>query len=124
MADWKIQRLDTGETHTFEESPARLPNFAYDQALTIHHLLDGSVKLDKTVGALVKTASFLWYFIGRSERELLEIWADLACQMKVTWYDEDNHEHVDTGYLMLLPTSGTLFRKYSFGFRLILTSEA
>lgn len=124
MADWKIERLDTSESHTFEDFPIGLPDVSYEQPLTKHVLLDGSVKLDKTADSLIKTLTFNWEYVTRIERELLEEWADLACQMKVTWYDEDNHTHVDTGYMMLLPTRGTLFRKYAFSFMLIITSEA
>lgn len=125
MADWTIQRLDLVEphTHTFDDFPSRLPNFAYDQALTEHRLLSGTVKYDKSAGSLTKRIHFAWEWVSKTERELLEDWADLACQMKVTWYDEDGSQHVDTGYMLLLPTAGTLFRKYTFGFTLVITNE-
>ena len=124
MADWTIQRLDTSTVHTFARTPVRLPTVAYDQALTQHRLLSGTVKYDKSAGSLVKTLLFLWEWVSRTEREILETWADPACQMKVTWYDEDGTQHTDTGYLLLLSTVGTLSSKYTFGFRLIITSEA
>lgn len=124
MADWTIQRLDDETIHTFDDYPSQLPDFSYDQALTAHRLLDGSMKYDKVAGSLVKRISFVWEYVSRIERELLEEWADLACQMKVTWYDEDNHKHVDTGYMLLMSTTGRLFRKYTFGFSLVVTNEA
>ena len=124
MADWTIQRLDTQEIHTFTRTPTRLPNFSYSQALTQHRLLSGSMKFDKSAGSLVKMAHFLWEWISKTERELLEAWADLACQVKVTWYDEDGTQHLDTGYMLLLSTVGTLSSKYTFGFRLVITSSA
>ena len=122
MADWTIQRLDTEEVHTFTRTPTRLPNFAYSQALTQHRLLDGTMKFDKSAGSLVKIPHFLWEWISKTERELLEAWADLACQVKVVWYDEDATQHTDTGYMLLLSTVGTLSSKYTFAFRLVITS--
>lgn len=124
MADWTIQELDTSEVHTFERTPVHLPHFSYDQALTEHRLLDGTLKYDKSAGSLVKRIHFAWEWVSRTERELLEAWADLVCQMKVTWYDEDNHPHVDSGYMLLLPTTVIPFKKYTFGFTLVVTSEA
>jgi len=82
------------------------------------------MKFDKSAGSIVKRALFAWEWISRTERELLEAWADLACQVKIIWYDEDNTTHTDTGHMLLRPTIGTLFRKYTFGFTLVITSEA
>jgi len=123
LADWTIQELEGEETHTFDDNPARLPDIDYNQPLTEHRLLDGSMKYDKSAGSMVKRISFVWELVSRIERELLETWADLNCQVKVTWYDEDSHTHVDTGYMLILPTGGTLFSKYTFGFVLVVTSE-
>lgn len=124
MADWTIQELDTEVVHTFERTPVRLPSIAYDQALTEHRLLDGSMKFDKSAGSIVKRAFFAWEWISRTERELLEAWADLTCQVKVIWYDEDATQHIDTGHMLLRATTGTLSRKYTFGFTLVITGEA
>ena len=123
MADWTIQRLDTEEVYTFTRTPVRLPGIAYDQALTEHRLLDGSMKFDKSAGSIVKRARFAWEWISRTERELLEDWADLACQVKVTWYDEDDVKHIDTGHMLLRSTVGTLSAKYTFAFILVITLE-
>ncbi len=124
LADWTIETLDPSEIHTFERTPVRLPLVRYDQALTEHRLLDGSMKFDKSAGSIVKRVLFAWEWISRTERELLEDYADLVCQVKVTWYDEDNQKHMDTGYMLIGPATGTLSRKYTFGFTLVITSEA
>jgi len=126
MLAWKIKRLDTDDVHTFERLPNRFPDFTYEQTMTIHKLLSGAVKIDKNV-SLLKTITFTFPFlITRVEREKMEDWAKLACKMQVTWYDEDDHTHLDTGYMVLESSRGIdvgLVMKYGLGFSLIVTAE-
>lgn len=124
MANWTIQRLDTSEVHTFSRKPIALPNVSPDIPFTQHRLLDGSVKFDKVADSLLKTMSFFWTWVSRADRVKLETWAQLTCQVIIVWYDEDSVQHTDTGHLLLRPTLGTLFRKYSFGLTLVVTNEA
>ena len=127
MLPWKIKRLDTSEVYTFLCLPNRFPDFAYEQAMTRHKLLDGTVKMDRDA-SLLKTITFTFPFlITRAEREKIEDWAALACKMQVTWYDEDDHTHVDTGYMVLESSRGIdvgLIMKYNLVFSLIITEEA
>ena len=127
MLAWKIERLDTNDVHTFDRLPNRFPDFAYEQTMTLHKLLNGSVKIDKTA-SLLKTITFTFPFlITRIEREKMEDWAELTCQMEVTWYDEDDTKHEDTGYMIVDSSRGIdvgLVMKYSFAFSLIVTAEA
>lgn len=126
MLAWKIERLDTNDVHTFERLPNRFPDFGYEQTMTIHKLLSGAVKIDKEA-TLLKTIKFIFPFlVTRAEREKMEDWSKLTCQMEVTWYDEDDTKHEDTGYMVLESSSGIdvgLVMKYSLGFSLIVTAE-
>ena len=126
MLAWKIERLDTEEEHTFEHLPNRFPDFAYEPTMTRHKLLDGSVKMDKDA-SLLKTITFTFPFlITRAEREKIEEFAGATCKMLVTWYDEDDHTHVDTGYMVLESSRGIdvgLVMKYNLVFSLIVTAE-
>ena len=127
MLAWKIERLDTNDVHTFDHLPNRFPDFGYEQTMTRHKLLDGSVKMDKDA-TLLKTITYTFPFlITRAEREKIEDWAKLTCKMKVTWYDEDDHTHLDTGYMVLDSSRGIdvgLVMKYSLAFSIIVTAEA
>lgn len=126
MLAWKIKRLDTSEEYTFLCLPNRFPDFTYEQVMTRHKLLDGTVKMDRDA-SLLKTITFTFPFlITRAEREKMEDWAKLVCKMTVTWYDEDDHTHVDTGYMVLESSRGIdvgLVMKYSLVFSLIVTAE-
>lgn len=125
MPAWKIKRLDTDDEHTFSDILDRYPAFDYDQTITRHKLLDGTIKIDREAH-LIKEITFAWpMLITRIEREKMEDWAKLACKMLVTWYDEDDHKHEDTGYMILGSSRGVgPFTKYDFTFTLIVTAEA
>ena len=125
MLPWKIKRLDTSEEYTFLHLPNRFPDFAYEQVMTRHKLLSGVVKMDRDA-SLLKTITFTFPFlITRAEREKIEDWAKLACKMTVTWYDEDDQKHEDTGYMVLDSSRGVgLCTKYDLVFSLIVTAEA
>lgn len=126
MLAWKIKRLDTSEEYTFLRLPNRFPDFAYEQVMTRHKLLDGTVKMDRDA-SLLKTITFTFPFlITRAEREKIEEFAEAACKMLITWYDEDDHTHLDTGYMVLESSRGIdvgLVMKYSLVFSLIVTAE-
>lgn len=124
MLAWKIERLDTHDVHPFERFPNRFPDFGYDQVITQHKLLDGTPKIDRAA-TLLKTITFAFpLLITRVEREKMEDWAKLPCQMEVTWYDEDNQKHEDTGYMILVSSRGVgLMTKYDLVFSLIVTAE-
>lgn len=129
MLAWKIKMLDGGEEeeHTFEHLPNRFPDFAYEQVMTRHKLLSGTVKMDRDP-SLLKTITYTFPFlITRAEREKIEEFAEAACKMLVTWYDEDDHTHLDTGYMILESSKGIdvgLIMKYNLVFSLIVTNEA
>lgn len=120
MADWKIERLDTNEVHTFDSVPEVLPNIEYTQLVTEHILLDGSMKQDKST-KIPKSMFIRWpqsSYITTTERELLESWAKLTCQFKFTWTDDEGTEKNKTGYLLLDNAAAVQHAGYQFGLRL------
>lgn len=126
MAAWTLTRTDTSEIHTFTYNPNLLPAMEYEQELTEHVLLSGAIKFDKST-VKVKVLHIVWgqsNLMGRTEREKLEGWMDLNCKMILKWFDHDDHEHNDKGYMLVDSVRPVYLVGYTFGFRLKLVEEA
>jgi len=123
---WVLTRNDTGLSHTFILNPTILPTHEYERPMTEHRLLDGSVKYD-VEEYKIKTLILRWadnVFFPRSEREALEELLTVNATFTLRWWDHDEHEHNDTGYLIADRSAGIYKVGYDFELRLKLTDEA
>lgn len=122
---WTLTCEETSEVHPFDRNPLVLPSFSYEQTMTEHKLLSGAIKYDKST-VKVKVLHVVWgehNFMDRIEREKLEGWLDLNCKFTLKWFDEDDHEHKDYGYLIADSSTPVYMVGYTFGFSLRIVSE-
>lgn len=120
MADWELERLDTHAVHEFEAIPETIPSVEYQQLVTEHILLDGTIKQDKS-SKIPQTLLIAWpkdLYISTTERETLEGLAKLTCLFKLTWKDETGASKNKTGYLMLVSGKAVGHVGYQFGLKL------
>ena len=123
---WVLTQNDNGLSHAFILNPTILPTNEYERPMTEHRLLDGSVKYD-VEEYKIKTLILRWadnVFIPRSEREILEELLTVNATFTLQWWDHDEHEHNDTGYLIADRSAGIYKVGYDFELRLKLTEEA